>query len=125
MKERKPLAVGDRVRVFGWVQMHHTPYQPRAGGDATVRWVSNGHTHVVFDRMPNGSDRDETSYSVHPNQCRRLVRKPKPRKWTAEDIEIAWGRTFEQWASKNGGSSDWSMSSQARAFRKALGITND
>lgn len=112
MKERKPLAVGDRVRVFGWAQMHHTPYQPRAGGDATVRWVSNGHAHVVFDRMPNGSDRDETSYSVHPKQVRRLVRKPKQRVWTAQGIKAAFAMAY-------GTPNSWSE------MAKALGISND
>lgn len=109
MKERKPLAVGDRVRVYGWVQMHHTPYQPRAGGDATVKWVSNGHTHVIFDRMPNGAGGDGTCYSVHPKQCRRLVRKPKERVWTAQAIKAAFAIAY-------GTPNSW------REMAKALGI---
>lgn len=78
------LKVGDRVMVYGWVQMHHTPYQPRGGGKATVVWVSGTHVHVKFDAHANGEvGGDQTHYSIHPKQCRRLIMKQR-RRWAVK-----------------------------------------
>lgn len=78
------LEVGQRVVVYGWVQMHHQPYRPRCGGAATVVWVSasTGDIHVKFDAGPSGQvGDDDTHYQVHPKQCRRLKKKERRRVW--------------------------------------------
>lgn len=80
--DKKSFQVGDRVAVYGWVQMHHTPYIPRAGGKATVAWVTGADIHVRFDEPIS----DENNYPVHPKRLRRLVRKPK-REWALGKID--------------------------------------
>lgn len=78
------LKVGDRVMVYGWVQMHHQPYKPRAGGKASVVWTAPGEIHVRFDRAPSG-DEDPNHYKVDPKQCRRLFKKSTRRRvWITE-----------------------------------------
>lgn len=70
--------VGDRVVVYGWVQMHHKPYEARAGGRATVVWASGPNPFVQFDKAMNGkAGGDCTHYAVHPKQCRRLKKKER------------------------------------------------
>jgi hypothetical protein len=77
-----PYKVGDRVRVYGWVQMHHQPYQPRYGGLAKVVWTSDQETHVEFDLANNGvKGGDLTHYKVDPKQCRKLKPRKKLREW--------------------------------------------
>lgn len=76
------LNVGERVRVYGWVQMHQTPYRPRYGGKATVVWISGEHIFVKFDSAINGDeDKDENHYKVDPQQCRKLKKKERRRIW--------------------------------------------
>lgn len=95
----QPLNVGDRVRVYGWVNMHHSPYKPRGGGPATVTYIEDEcFCHVKFDD-------DETHYSAHPKQVRRLKKKPRPQKerverWIAGTCDIKNGDPHwqEAWA---------------------------
>lgn len=84
------LKKGDRVRVYGWVNMHHSPYKARGGGPATITYVEDENfVHVKFDD-------DETHYSADPKQLRKLrvKRKPEPEKrerrevWIKDDVLI-------------------------------------
>lgn len=89
MKEKRklnPLKKGERVRVYGWVQMHHSPYKPRAGGPATVTYVEDERfIHVKFDD-------EETHYSAHPRQCVRL----KPKKAPAAPERVEWFEVVDE-----------------------------
>lgn len=77
----RSLKVGDRVAVYGWVQMYHQPYKPRSGGMATVTWVGDGESvHVRFDNNA------ETDYQVHPKQCRRLKKRERRRVYFALEL---------------------------------------
>lgn len=69
---KKELKVGDRVRVYGWVNMHHSPYTPRYGGPARVTYVDDaGQCHVEFDNECG------IHYTAHPKQCRRLRKRER------------------------------------------------
>lgn len=67
--------IGDRVMVYGAVQIGDQSYKARPGGKATIIYYPNSEPYVQFD-----DDRD-THYSVDPKQCRRLVKKPRRRIW--------------------------------------------
>lgn len=69
------LKIGDRVMVYGAVQIGDQSYKARPGGKATIIYYPNSDPYVQFD-----DDRD-THYSVDPKQCRRLVKKPRRRIW--------------------------------------------
>lgn len=74
------LKVGDRVMVYGWVQMPCSPYKPRGGGAASVVWTSVDHTHIRFDAHSTGEP-DPSHYEVDPKQCRKLIKKQSRRLW--------------------------------------------
>lgn len=89
MKQREPLKVGDRVRVYGWVQMHHSPYIPRAGGPATVKYVEDDlFIHIQFDDCL-------VHYSCDTRQCRRFNKKEKKKKeFTFKDLVFKQATDF-------------------------------
>ena len=84
--EVKELKVGDRVRVYGWVQMSTRPYRPRYGGPATfVSPIKPGKVFVRFDKAANGEELgDQNHYEVDLKQCLRLKPRKKRREfWMA------------------------------------------
>lgn len=103
MKERKPLAVGDRVRLRGY------SYAGKVveGCVGTVTELRNPDELDVEVQVT-----DLGKVLVYPSQCRRLVRKPKERVWTAQAIKAAFAIAY-------GTPNSW------REMAKALGITNE
>ena len=78
--------VGDRVMVYGWVQMFNQPYLPRCGGKATVKWVHGSacQMHVEFDKNPSTGQEDDGHYQADVKRCRRLIKRERRRVWIQE-----------------------------------------
>lgn len=71
---KKPLQVGDRVRVYGGYDSGGRYYYCH-GGKATVTDITlDTEVTVRFDTMPGYVSSNVTTI-VHPKQCRRLKKK--------------------------------------------------
>lgn len=87
--------IGDRVRVYGWVRMHQSPFTSRQGGTGSIIWVDGQDMHVKFDRVSTTGREDLTHYLAHPKQCRRLVKRERRRILVEENPEEgAFPRTW-------------------------------
>ena len=68
--------VGDRVAVYGYVSRYGRSYRGARG--EVVGFDTNNFLLVTFDQ----DSIEKSSYSAHPKQCRRLVKKkPRRRVW--------------------------------------------
>jgi len=65
------FSVGDRVLAFA-------PHLRVSGSPGTVTWVSEKLDAAIAVRMDNENLGTET---LHPKQCRRLVKKKRGREW--------------------------------------------
>jgi len=85
MKPRAPLAVGDRVRVYGNSQMSRIPADKMANNphwaatvlNANVGKRGDGWVNVKADKPEAIGVVIDNCVTVHRTQCRRLRKKPK------------------------------------------------
>lgn len=92
---KTPLKVGDRVRVYG-----------KPGPDGGCWEAKVVACRVVAPwgvGMDVRSTYDDETYTVHPKQCRRLIKKPRRRVWLNENAlrtdrnnEGGWSVCFEK-----------------------------
>jgi hypothetical protein len=82
------LKVGDSVAVYGICLV---PSAGRSSGTVMDRWVGTVHRIHQGIGIEVRSHEDECVYSVHPKQCRRLVKRQKRRIWIHPDIMIRSG----------------------------------
>lgn len=81
---KKPLAVGDKVKVYGGIS-NCLGQGPRRG---TVSSLEEKTIEVHFDKPVRMVDKTMfVRLSVHPKQCRRLKAKPRPQLEGKERVE--------------------------------------
>lgn len=102
MKERRPLAVGDRVSVYFGAKVFKGP-------------ITRIHPYGGLDVCP---ETGPTNIHAHPKQVRRLVRKSKERVWTEAEIRLALSNAWHL--------DNWStLPTFDRLLCKALGIDHE
>lgn len=89
----KNFKIGDRVRVFGLVDVSDSRPLHLYGKKGTItEYPTSDEIFILLDK-PHYLDND-LIISAHPNQCKKLKIKPKRRQAWVNDYEDGFGTTL-------------------------------